>query len=242
MRISADIDGGRLLLNEQPVPGVLQGVSVRGKVATDEKKRPNRSGTSKQPLGWDDVTVAVRLTLVEDDLDAAIEALGALFYAMDDHGRPQIYRIQTRATRALRISQVLFEDIAIDESLDRGELIPVTMTFTQYRPIPVVSAADRVARIEASLGEFVPFDKGALATRIEDVDKVLSNPMQQLAPIQKVGLAEDSPAFPVPARQPKSVDELFPAPKAKGKQAPALGRFDAGGRIDPFSGSAAEKP
>lgn len=259
-RLVADQEGGRLLLNDQPIPGVLQRVTVSHELATDDRKRPGRSGTSKQPLGFQDAGVQARMVFFQDEVEAGLKQLSGIFYALDPRGRPLVYRILTRVTRAFGISQVLFTKLTVDEELERTDLVVVTLQFVQFRPIPPVSRTEAASRAEKSLGEFVPFDVSSFEDRMKTIDDVTTNPLQ-LAPISVAGLAdreasllgvddgrgrrvkvgaddvvtESAPAFPVPKARPKTTDDLF---TAKGKPKPAPSKplspgFDTVAGVDP---------
>lgn len=259
-RLTADQEGGRLLLNDRAIPGVLQRVSVKHELATDDRKRPGRSGSSKQPMGFQDATVQARMTFFEEEAEAGLKELASIFYALDERGRPVVYRMLTRITRAFGINQVLFTQLSVDEELERTDLVVVTLQFVQFRPIPPVSRSEAASRAEKSLGTFVPLDVSKLEDRMRTIDDVTTNPLQ-LAPISVAGLAdreasllgvddgrgrrvkvgptdvvtESSPAFPLPKARPKTSDDLF---TAKGKPKPAPSKplspgFDSIAGVDP---------
>jgi hypothetical protein len=130
---------GVIRLGGEALPGILQTLTVDGKVRYDEQKVDGTSGKSKTPQGWEDQTVKATLVLLTDDESDCYEKLAALapyFRKPDDKANPQIYALANRHSQTRGIRQVVFDQFSSSES-SANDTIRVTLGFTEHRP-PIV--------------------------------------------------------------------------------------------------------
>jgi hypothetical protein len=130
---------GILRLGGEELPGILQSLSIDGKVRYDEQKVDGASGKSKTPQGWEDQTVKATLVLLTDDESDCYEKLSRLapfFRQPDDKANPQIYTLANRHSQTRGIRQVVFDQLSSAES-NASDTIQVTLGFVEHRP-PIV--------------------------------------------------------------------------------------------------------
>jgi hypothetical protein len=137
---------GVVRLGGEALPGILQTLTVDGKVRYDEQKVDGQSGKSKTPQGWDDQTVKIVLDLLTDDESDCYEKLAGIspyFQGPDDHANPKIYALANRHAGVRGIRRVIFDKLESTESSSE-DTIRATLGFTEHRP-PIV----RLERAEA---------------------------------------------------------------------------------------------
>jgi hypothetical protein len=130
---------GVIRLGGEALPGLLQTLTIDGKVRYDEQKVDGHSGKSKTPQGWEDQTVKATLLLLTDEASDCYEKLAALtpyFRKPDDKANPQIYALANRHSQTRGIRRVIFDHLESSES-SRDDVIKVTLGFTEHRP-PIV--------------------------------------------------------------------------------------------------------
>jgi hypothetical protein len=130
---------GVIRLGGEALPGLLQSLTIDGKVRYDEQKVDGASGKSKTPQGWEDQTVKAVLVLLTDDESDCYEKLAALspfFRQPDAKANPQIYTLANRHSQTRGIRQVVFDQLSSAES-SASDTLQVTLGFTEHRP-PIV--------------------------------------------------------------------------------------------------------
>jgi hypothetical protein len=130
---------GVIRLGGEELPGILQTLSIDGKVRYDEQKVDGSSGKSKTPQGWEDQTVKAALVLQTDEESDCYEKLAKLapyFRKPDDKANPQIYALANRHSQTRGIRQIVFDQFSSSES-SANDTIKVTLGFTEHRP-PIV--------------------------------------------------------------------------------------------------------
>ena len=130
---------GIIRLGGEALPGLLQSLTIDGKVRYDEQKVDGQSGKSKTPQGWEDQTVKAVLVLQTDDESDCyekLEKLAPFFRKPDDKANPQIYALANRHSQTRGIRQVVFDSLSSAES-NTSDAIQVTLGFTEHRP-PIV--------------------------------------------------------------------------------------------------------
>lgn len=130
---------GVIRLGGEEVPGILQSLTIDGKVLYDEQKVDGQSGKSKTPQGFEDQTVKATLVLLTDDESDCYEKLALLapfFRKTDEHANPQIYALANRHSQTRGIRRIVFDKLESSES-NTSDTIKATLGFTEHRP-PIV--------------------------------------------------------------------------------------------------------
>lgn len=131
------VEDGTLKLGDTIVPGIYQGLEVSGAVALDEQSVPGRSGSSKQPLGFEDAEVTLRVVLVDDDTSSSADKLAVLvglFKGQDKSAKPFVYRLVCPTLEVWKIDQVVFKTLRSAESSD-NDLLEQALVFVEHRPV-----------------------------------------------------------------------------------------------------------
>ena len=127
---------GIIRLGGEALPGLLQSLTIDGKVRYDEQKVDGQSGKSKTPQGWEDQTVKATLVLQTDDESDCYEKLARLapfFRKPDARANPQIYALANRHSQTRGIRRVIFDKLESTES-NAADTIKATLGFTEHRP------------------------------------------------------------------------------------------------------------
>ncbi|MDR3561910.1 MAG: hypothetical protein P4N59_10815 [Negativicutes bacterium] len=143
MRITITEDIGQVKLGNSILPGIFASMEVYGKLKIDEKQVPGSSGKRKQPLGFDDAEIALKLRLQSDnnsDCYTKAQQIVGIFHTVDSQAKPYVYRIVSKLTDMWNIREVLFEDLRmVDDNKD--DTLRVDITLTEYRPALVLAEA-----------------------------------------------------------------------------------------------------
>lgn len=170
------IDDGQVKVGDIVLPGIYQDLEIRKAVALDEQSVPGRSGSSKQPLGFEDGEVTLLLLLVDDDDGDRANKLRAIvdvFQAQDSQARPLVYSVASPMLEAWRISQVVFRELRSHESSEWDGL-EAECVFVEHRP--VTQKKERAAQaVEAQLVGATYVDEfGEGTTVMGEVDDYLA--------------------------------------------------------------------
>lgn len=141
-------EDGVITLGGEEVPGILQSLSVDGKVRFDEQKVDGASGKKKTPQGYDDCEITVSLYLVTDGDSSCyekLEALSGMFRKVDDWANPQIYDVANRHLLARGVRQVVFSKLQTSEN-DKTDEITASLGFTEHNP-PIVRTEEAQAKL-----------------------------------------------------------------------------------------------
>lgn len=132
-------EDGVITLGGEEVPGILQSLSVDGKVRFDEQKVDGASGKKKTPQGFEDCEISVSLYLVTDADTSCyekLETLSGMFRKVDDKANPQIYDVANKHLLARGVRQVVFSKLQTAEN-DMTDEITASLGFTEHNP-PIV--------------------------------------------------------------------------------------------------------
>ena len=132
-------EDGIISLGGEEVPGILQSLSVDGKVRFDEQKVDGASGKKKTPQGFEDCEITVALYLVTDADTSCyekLEILSGMFRKVDEKANPQIYEVANRHLLCRDIRQVVFSKLQTVEN-DATDEITASLGFTEHNP-PIV--------------------------------------------------------------------------------------------------------
>jgi len=131
---------GAIRLGEVALPGHVQSIEVGGEVLFDERRAAGRSGSLRQPKGFDDASVSFRVQLLDRDGESAedqVKTIDGLFKAIDSAARPQLFRLVNVHTKARGVRDVQWKTF---RSVRRqgGVGIEAELVFVEHRP-PIVN-------------------------------------------------------------------------------------------------------
>lgn len=130
---------GEVKLGDTILPGIYQSLEVSRAVRMDERRVPGRSGSSKQPLGYEDAEVTLELVLTNDHDSPArdkLRTITGLFQATDKQARPIVYTIAHPVLADWGIRQVVFRSLkSRDDNL--YDLIYCSLKFVEHVPVTV---------------------------------------------------------------------------------------------------------
>lgn len=182
-RVVVGDDLGRITLDGRELPGLYQSATIDAELELDRKRRPGKSGFSKQPKGFNDATVKVRVHLIYDENDneplSQIQTISRTFFGWGKKGQAQVLRLVNPTINSFGIKRVLFDKVRVVDT-NRTDVVVVDLHFTQYRPVPKVRRRKRkvpsIAAIERS-------QASAEAALQKKLDALNVEAFPQLAPI-----------------------------------------------------------
>jgi hypothetical protein len=138
--LSLDCSAGIVSVGSPPskLPGILESISINGKLLFETAQLEGRSGSVKIVQGWEDSTVAIEL-LVLDDTESkksrfqALKEITSIFKQVKD-GVPDVYVLQHPAVEAWQVRSVLFSDLKSTEKRGRQQIV-VSLSFVEYDPL-----------------------------------------------------------------------------------------------------------
>lgn len=132
-------DIGQVKVGDTLLPGIFESLEIAGDVRVDEIEVTGQSGTSKQPLGFDDATLVLKIRLLTDDDSTCydkLKTLVAVFRAVDAQAKPFVYRLVNHHAAIWGITEVIFKGLRSVEDND-SDTIRADLQFTEYRPVMV---------------------------------------------------------------------------------------------------------
>lgn len=139
MRQTITSDFGQVKLGKTLLPGAFAGMDIQGQVRVDDLTIAGQSGSSKQPLGFEDAKISLEIRLLTDEESTCYdkaEQIVQIFQAVDSAAKPFIYRIVNKHTALWKIKEVVFEGLRTKETNQDDTLI-ASLEFTEYRPVLV---------------------------------------------------------------------------------------------------------
>ncbi|MGE5606890.1 MAG: hypothetical protein ACM3YE_14535 [Bacteroidota bacterium] len=161
-------DLGEIKIGETILPGIYQSMEISGKLRFDESQMQGKSGTSKQPLGYEDAVINVSLILTTDDNFTCYDRLKviiAVFYKVNKTGKPYVYKIVNHLTSVWGIREVLFTDIRVRDDNKKDYLV-IDIVFQEY--LPTIVKRELKAVPPGDLDPYTDF------TKIEETSATLS--------------------------------------------------------------------
>ena len=137
-------EDGIISLGGEEVPGIMQSLTVDGKVRFDEQKVDGASGKKKTPQGFEDCEITVSLYLTTEDESSCydkLQKLSAMFGKVDGKANPQIYNVANRHLLARGIRQVVFSSLQTSES-DASANCPASIGCASAATCSALAAAD----------------------------------------------------------------------------------------------------
>jgi hypothetical protein len=139
---------GEIRLGDTLVPGVLQRLSVGGRVRYDEAQQDGLSGKTKTPMGWEDSEVSISLLLLTDDDSDCFDKLAELnrlFKGHDNAANPRVLRVANPHLAARDVDQVVFDSLDSSEGND-DDTVEATLRFMEHRP-PIQISEQRATSV-----------------------------------------------------------------------------------------------
>jgi len=150
-----DVKVGTTLL-----PGIYQSMQISGALRFDEMMMQGLSGTSKQPLGFEDAVVSLNMILPTNDSATCydrMQVIAALFNNADSNGVPYVYKLINNLVSIWGIKQVLFKELKVKDDNEKKDSLLVEITFTEY--VPVIVRRETRATPPGNLDPYTDFTK-----------------------------------------------------------------------------------
>lgn len=141
-------DFGEIKLGDNLLPGIVQQIEVDGNVRIDSEEVPGQSGASKQPQGFDDYKVTIRIALVTDDDSDCYDKVTLLeqsFKKVDAQAKPFIYRVINKHLAARGISQMVYQGLRTTDS-SGTDVISAEISLLEYKPV-IVKTEQAVVKV-----------------------------------------------------------------------------------------------
>lgn len=137
-----------------PVPH--QQMRVRQEAKIDEVEIPGRSGKVKQAVGYQDSSIEISITLVDEEdasgvVSSAVEQFKDLqdaFRKRDKESLPRMFSVSSRLTDACRIKTVLFKGMEVNDTQGANDLA-VTISLTEFEPIEMQVERQALEKVTA---------------------------------------------------------------------------------------------
>lgn len=132
-------DFGEIKLGDVLLPGIIQQIEVDGNVRIDNQEVPGQSGATKQPQGFDDYNITIRIALVTDDETTCYDKVAQLdqsFKKVDAQAKPFIYRVVNKHLAARGISQLIYQGLRTTDG-NSSDQIAAEISMLEYKPVIV---------------------------------------------------------------------------------------------------------
>ncbi len=124
-------DGSEILLDQKRLVGVVENISIDGKIIMDSSKAEGASKTEKVLSGYDDITISVSLLLVPDEnmsIDTQIETLQTEF-ERSQQGIPVVHSIEQDYINAIGVYEVYWTSLSFSYAKD--SLVGADLAFVE---------------------------------------------------------------------------------------------------------------
>jgi hypothetical protein len=156
------VEHGAVTLGDVTVAGVLQRLTVGGRVRYDEAEQDGLSGKTRTPMGWEDADITATLLLTTGESGTCYHKarqLARLFKGHDQDGDPQVYRVANAHLAAHDVDEVVFEGLTTEENV-LTDAITATLRFREYTPAIMAAEtrstfSDAVKIIEPVLSDVI---------------------------------------------------------------------------------------
>jgi hypothetical protein len=147
MILALDCDEGILKIGSPPeiLPGIVESIKASNSLLIENSEIQGRSGKVKIVQGWDDVSLLITLSLIDDPyymFDNVqrgsgktrwdfLKQIAGTFKKVSNNGKPEIYTLSHPMTNAWRTTRLLFSSLETTESRTRRK-IDVSLEFVEY--------------------------------------------------------------------------------------------------------------
>ncbi|MDQ7791258.1 MAG: SafA/ExsA family spore coat assembly protein [Clostridia bacterium] len=153
-------DFGQVKLGDQILPGIIQQIEIDCSVRVDIEEVPGQSGASKQPQGYEDAKMTIRITLQTDEQNNCYDKAAKLessFKKVDSQAKPFVYRIVNKHAAARGISQVVYQNLRTTEG-NADDTITAEINLLEFKPVVVKTeqiAAMKTTTAQPDDGQYV---------------------------------------------------------------------------------------
>ncbi len=153
-------DFGQVKLGGQLLPGVIQQIEINGGVRVDIEEVPGQSGSSKQPQGYEDAEITIRIVLPTDeqsDCYGKVAELERSFKKVDSQAKPFVFCIVNKHAAARGINQVIYRGLRTTEG-NADDTITAEIALVEFKPVVVKTeqiAAKKVTTASPANGQYV---------------------------------------------------------------------------------------
>ncbi|WP_334110588.1 LysM peptidoglycan-binding domain-containing protein [Thermodesulfitimonas autotrophica] len=153
-------DFGQVKLGEQVLPGVIQQIEIECNVRVDMEEVPGQSGSSKQPQGYEDAKITIRIVLPTDEESNCYSKVAELersFKKVDSQAKPYVYRIVNKHAAARGISQVVYQGLRTTEG-NGDDTITAEISLLEFKPVVVKTeqiTAKKATTAQPADGQYV---------------------------------------------------------------------------------------
>jgi len=153
-------DFGQIKLGDQVLPGVIQQIEIDCGVRVDMEEVPGQSGSSKQPQGYEDAKITIRIVLPTDEESNCYSKAAELersFKKVDSQAKPFVYRIVNKHAAARGISQVVYQGLRTTEG-NGDDTITAEVNLLEFKPVVVKTeqiAAKKATTAQPAGGQYV---------------------------------------------------------------------------------------
>lgn len=148
------------------LPGIFRALTVGRGAVLDDRKRPNRSGSSKRPKGFEDAEIRLSMAFVGDAPYAELKACNDRFLDLDRKGQPKVVTFLHPHVQARGIKQVIFTQLDTTEQAT-SSVLTAALEFVEWRPMPKVRRIE-AARLLQRLGVEAQIELTKLGWAVED--------------------------------------------------------------------------
>ena len=135
MILSSLPEGKELTLNNEVLPGIVQSVSVSGRMQADRNIRADGGGGRDFELkGWEPAEISVEVALLHSEKvnpEILLESITALFQKIKD-GEAVQYALSFPQTNAWGIGRCYFT--GLDSSQNSKQMYSLSLKFVEFRP------------------------------------------------------------------------------------------------------------
>jgi len=144
MILRLDSDDGIIKIGSPPeaIPGIVESVKINDALLMDNKEVQGRSGKAKEVQGWDDITLQISLSLIDNPGANqtrwdCLKQITDIFKKVADDGKPEIYTVSHPMVSAWGTKKMVFLSLESSEDRTRRK-ISASLEFVEYDPTPGV--------------------------------------------------------------------------------------------------------
>ena len=136
-------DFGEVRISGVALPGLLESLEISGEVEVDEIEVPGVSGTKKQPQGYNDAHLTLKLLTLTDDRSTCYEKakqIIRIFKSTDLQAKPLVHRIVNKHAAMWGVEEVILNHLKTREG-NQDDTMVVEIDMIEYEPTLVLKEA-----------------------------------------------------------------------------------------------------
>ena len=157
MILKIDSRAGIIKIGSPPeeLPGIFESIRISNSLLTEDAEIQGRSGKVKIVQGWDDVAIAISLSLIDHPGSGKtrwdyLEQITGAFKKVADDGKPEIYTLSHPMISSWGTKKLIFSNLETTENRTRRK-ITVNLNFMEYDSAPGI-IQDRQSSSSAAEG------------------------------------------------------------------------------------------